>query len=248
MRRVGLIAAAIGLTMVPGCAGGSTLPELHVFAASSLERVLTAWAPHIEAQLDVELRLSFAASPVVARQVIEGAPADVLITADRGSMGLAAGAGVVGERTPVARNRLALVVGASNPKRVSSVRDLRRTDLKVVLCDPAVPCGRLAAALLDKAGVEVRAVSLEENVSASLGKVALGEADVTIAYQSDVLGSRDDVEQIALPEADDRELEAVYPAAVVRRARQRAAAEAFIGLLASPEGTETFLRAGFLAP
>ena len=192
--------------------------------------------------------MSFGSSPLVARQVVEGAPADVLITADRQSMQIAAAAGAVGERRIVARNRLALVVRAANPSRVDALRDLGGTDLKVVLCDPAVPCGRLAAELLDRAGVSVQPDSLEENVSAAVGKVALGEADATIAYASDVARARRDIEQVPLPEAADRELEAVYPAAVVKRADQRGAAEAFIELLSSPMGTEVFERSGFLAP
>lgn len=219
-----------------------------MFAASSLERVLTGWAPEIEQKLGVRLSMSFASSPVVARQVVEGAPADVLITADRQSMQIAAAEGAVGVRTIVARNRLALVVRATNPSRIDSARDLGRTDLKVVLCDPDVPCGRLASALLERIGVSVEPDSLEENVSAAVGKVALGEADATVAYGSDVVGPRRGIEQVPLPEAAERGLEAVYPAAVVKRARQRAAAESFIDLLASPAGAELFVRSGFLAP
>ena len=215
-----------------------------------MERVLTAWSEEIEAELGVDLKLSFASSPVVARQVVEGAPADVLITADRRSMQIAADAGAVGERTVVARNQLALVVRATNPNRIISLEDLRRTNLKVVLCDPDVPCGRLAAKWLAAAGVSVEPVSLEENVAAAVGKVALGEADATIAYRSDVR-ERGDVEEVELPtvsDARDSEFEAVYPAAVVKRARQRAAAERLIELLASRDGNAVFVAAGFGAP
>ena len=223
-------------------------PQLQVFAASSLERVLSGWAPEIEEKLGVRLALSFASSAVLARQVVEGAPADVLITADRRSMQVAADAGAVGQRTVVARNRLALVVRASNPSAIKSVRDLAQTDLKVVLCDPDVPCGRLASDLLADLGVAVAPESLEESVSAAVGKVALGEADATIAYNSDVVGSRRDIEQVPLPEAARPEFEAVYPAAIVDRAQRRAAARAFVDLLASPAGAAVFTRAGFVEP
>lgn len=249
MRRVAVLVTCLVSSTVAGCGAGQSRPtELQVFAASSLERVLSAWAPEIEERLGIRLAMSFASSPVVARQVVEGAPADVLITADRQSMQIASGEGAVGERTIVARNRLALVVRPSNPSRIDSARHLGRTDLKVVLCDPDVPCGRLASTLLERLDVSVNPDSLEENVSAALGKVALGEADATIAYGSDVTGPRRDIEQVPLPEAAQRDLEAVYPAAVVKRSRQRAAAEAFIDLLVSPAGTEMFTQAGFLAP
>ncbi len=249
MRRAAVLAACLIGSSVAACgAGDPPSPELQIFAASSLERVLSGWAPEIEEKLGVRLAMSFASSPVVARQVVEGAPADVLITADRQSMQIAAAEGAVGERTIVARNRLALVVRPTNPLRIDSARDLRRTDLKVVLCDPDVPCGRLAAALLDRLGVSVKPDSLEENVSAAIGKVALGEADATIAYSSDLAAPRRDIDQVPLPEAAERDLEAVYPAAIVKRARQRAVAKAFIDLLASPAGSEVFERSGFLAP
>lgn len=248
MRRAALVAVLAGVALASACGGGDARPELQVFAASSLERVLTAWGLEIEEQLGVGLQLSFASSTVVARQVVEGAPADVLITADRRSIQVAADAGVVGKRTPIARNRLALVVRASNPSRIRGVRDLQRTDVQVVLCDPEVPCGRLAAALLLKVGVSVQPVSLEENVSAAVGKVALGEGDATLAYASDLRSGRKDVEEVDLPEAEDPELEAVYPAAVVGRTGQRAAAEAFIDLLTSASGRSELVRAGFLAP
>lgn len=248
VRRTAWVLALVGLALAPACGRGGGRPDLHVFAASSLEQVLTQWAPEIEERLGFQLRLSFAASPVVVRQVIEGAPADVLITADRRSMQVAADAGVVGERVPIARNRLALVVQESNPSRIRSVEDLRRTDVQVVLCDPEVPCGRLAAGLLDKVGVSVEPVSLEENVSAAIGKVALGEADATIAYVSDLRSGRTDIEGVEVPEAAERELEAVYPAAVVRATTQRAAAEALIELLVSDRGRAEFRRAGFLEP
>jgi len=238
----------LGLTFAGACAPDDARPDLHVFAASSLERVLTDWTPRLEAKLGVQLSLSFGSSPVVARQVVEGAPADVLITADRRSMQIATQAAAVGPRSVVARNRLALVVQSGNPDRIESVQELARRDLKVVLCDPDVPCGRLAAALLAKAGVAVNPVSLEENVSAAVAKVELGEADATIAYGSDVHTRRKDLAAVPLPEAEDRELEAVYPAGVVTRGRQRAAAQRLIELLVSPEGTAVFVRAGFLAP
>lgn len=249
MRRVALLVACVGATVMASCGAGERgSTELQVFAASSLEGFLSEWAPDLEEELDIRLAMSFASSAVVARQVVEGAPADVLITADRESMQVAAAAGAVGPRTVVARNRLALVVRDGNPARIDSVADLRRRDLKLVLCDPDVPCGRLASALLNRVGVTVSPDSLEENVAAAVGKVALGEADATIAYGSDVAGERRDIDEVPLPEANQRVLEAVYPAAVVRRAARRAAAQTFIDLLASPEGVEAFQRAGFLAP
>ena len=237
-------AALLGLAT--GSCGGEEAPALQVFAASSLEPVLTEWSAALEEEMGMPLSMSFGASNVVARQVVEGAPADVVITADRRTMQVAADAGVVGERTVVARNRLALVVGRGNPERIGSLRDLGRPGLKVVLCDSAVPCGRLAAQLLDRSGVPLRPASLEENIGAAVGKVAFGEADATIGYGSDVRSGAGRVEEVEMPGADSADFTAVYPAAVVKGTPQRAAAQRLIRVLASTDGQRVFARAGFL--
>lgn len=234
------------LGLATASCSGDKPAALQVFAASSLEPVLSEWTADLEDEMGAELNISFGASNVVARQVVEGAPADVLITADRRTMQIAAEAGVVGQRTVVARNRLALVVEPANPERIGSLRDLGRPGLKVVLCDPAVPCGRLAAELLAEAEVPLSPASLEENVGAAVGKVALGEADATIAYGSDVQSAEGRVEEVDVPEAESSEVTAVYPAAVVKGTPRQALAERLIRYMASDEGQRVFARAGFL--
>ena len=244
-----LAVLAAAVLALAACAAGveqSGHDELTVFAASSLEPVLTDWRPEIEARIGVDVQFSFAASSVLARQVAEGAPADVLITADRTSMQVAAQAGAVGDRAIVARNRLTIVVPSSNPRRLNSLRDLAQRDLRLVLCDPDVPCGRLTARLLSEAGVTVEPVSLEESASAAVGKVVFGQADATVAYNSDVQSRPGKIDGIDVPEVHDRDLEAVYPAAVLTEAEDRAEAHKFIRLLVSEEGAERLKRAGFL--
>ena len=250
MSRVRLASLAVATLAFGACGAGAddvSERKLTVFAASSMQPVLTDWLPDIETEIEMDVKFSFAASSVVARQVVEGAPADVLITADRASMAVAASAQVVGERAVVARNRLTMVVPPSNPRRLNSLRDLSQTELRVVLCDPDVPCGRLTDLLLEKAGVHLEPSSYEEHASAAVGKVVFGQADVTVAYHSDVQSRPGQVDGIEIPEADDPNLEAEYPAAVVRSSPDRAGAQKFIDLLKSPAGATRLERAGFLA-
>ena len=250
MSRLRLASLAVATLAFNACgagADGASERELTVFAAASMQPVLTDWLPDIETEIDMDVNLSFAASSVVARQVVEGAPADVLITADRASMATAAAARVVGERMIVARNRLTMVVAPSNPRRLNSLRDLSQRELRVVLCDPDAPCGRLTDLLLEKVGVSLEPSSYEENASAAVGKVVFGQADATLAYHSDVRSRPGQVDGVEIPEADDPNLEAVYPAAVVRSSPNRAGAQKFIELLKSPAGATRLERAGFLA-
>lgn len=150
--------------------------RLDVFAAASLRAAFTAAAAAYErGHPGTDVRLSFSGSQVLAAQVRQGAPADVLATADVASI-----RGVVPHQV-LAHNRLA-VVGAG----MRTLADLARPGLRVVLAAPEVPAGRAARAALQDAGVTVRPVSLEDSVAGVVTKVRLGEADAGIAYATDL--------------------------------------------------------------
>lgn len=187
--------------------------------------------------------LSFAGSQALARQLEDGAPADVFASADERTMQSLLDKGLVERPQVFARNRLTIAVERGNPRRIAGLGDLDRDDLTVVLADPAVPAGRYAEKALDKAGVNMEAASLELDVRAALAKVASGEADAAIVYQSDVAGSTA-VTSIAI--ATEHNVEATYPIAVVRDTSHRAAAEAFVRRVLSPVGQRILKRHGFL--
>ena len=249
MKRTGaaiFVGVVAGVFAVGGCAPAEPgRSVLTIFAASSLDPLMTSLEKSIEQELSIELQLSFSSSSVAARQVVEGAPADLLITADAPSMDLAVDEEVVERPTLLARNRLALIVEKGNPKAISGLSDLSRPEINVVLCDPDVPCGRLAGGLLQKAGITPAIDSLEENVGAAVGKVALGEADVTVGYVTDVK-SRPELQQVAADETASDDFAAEYLAAVVRASFSRADARRLVELLQSPPIQSRFLAAGFL--
>lgn len=239
MRRwVGLVLVAGALT---ACGGGDGGGAVTVLAASSLTEVLEA----IGEEFDGDVTFSFGGSSALVEQVAAGSPADVLVTADLATMATVEG---VEETTIVARNRLTVIVEAGNPKHIESLADLARDDVLTVLCAPAVPCGKLGAAALERAGVTVEPASLEENVKGVASKVALGEADAGIVYATDVLAAGDGVEAVAFDSADDPELEAVYPMAVLPDASDVELARRFVDFVAAREGQAILREHGFLAP
>jgi molybdate transport system substrate-binding protein len=178
--------------LVAGC--GSNGPAashrtVTVLAAASLTRAFTAEGKAFEANhhgLTVEF--SFAGSQSLVAQVQQGAPASVLATADLASI-TAVQDELSGPPVVFAHNQLAIVTAKGNPLRVSSLRDLSRPGLKVVLAGPTVPVGKAAAKALEAAGVTVKPVSLEDAVAGVVAKVRLGEADAGIAYVSDLAGA-----------------------------------------------------------
>lgn len=239
-----LVFVTVLVSAACGSSGGSArrTRTLHVFAASSLTEAFGSLGDAFESvHPGVDVRFNFAASSALAQQIIEGARADVLVSADEANMAkVVDGGDVVGSPVVVARNRLSIAVEKGNPKRIASLRDLARPGTVVVLCAAEVPCGRYALAALSRSGVTVRPASLEENVKAVVTKVALGEADAGIVYRTDVKASSTGVDGVAIDIAGAPDLQAVYPAAVVAREGDRALARAWVDFLRSPGAQRTF--------
>lgn len=241
MRRAAALLA--GLVLATSACGSDT-PTLTVLAASSLTDAFTAIEQDVEARLGADVRISLAGSQQLATQVLEGAPADVLATADDVQMQRVVDAGLVaGQPEVFARNRLVVVTGAGG-RDVLGLADLDDPGLDVVLAAPEVPAGRYARAALADADVEVDPVSLEPSVRAVLSKVALGEADAGIVYASDVAGDDRDLEVHGI--APGRTPEITYPIAVLEDSDHPDLARAFVEHVLSPRGQARLAQHGLV--
>ena len=239
----------IALPVLIACLAGradAQAKNLTVLAAASLTESFGALEKAFEARSPgTDVVMSFAGSPALIAQIQQGAPADVIATADGASMQkLVDGKQAVAPQT-FAKNRLAIAVEAGNPKHIQALADLARPELIVVLAAEQVPVGRYAREALAKGGVAVAPRSLEENVKAVVAKVALGEADAGIVYETDVRASPK-VASVAIPDAQN--VVASYPIAVLTSAKNADDARAFVAFVLSPEGREILRRAGLAAP
>jgi molybdate transport system substrate-binding protein len=173
--------------LASGCsAHASSGTRITVFAAASLTQAFGEEARAYEkAHRGTDVVLSFAGSQSLVAQVQQGAPADVLATADQATMQTVRG-DLKDPSVVFAHNQLAIVTAPGNPLHLTALQDLARKGLKVVLAGPTVPVGKAAAKSLAKAGVRVTPVSLEDAVTGVVGKVRLGEADAGIAYVTDL--------------------------------------------------------------
>jgi molybdate transport system substrate-binding protein len=247
---VAAVVATLAL-LAAGCGGGSdggdSAGTLTVLAAASLTESFTALGRMFEAEHPgVEVTFNFAGSSALVRQLTDGAPGDVLATADQPSMQRAVDAGAVVEPAVFARNRLEIIVAEGNPKMIRRLGDLARPGLVVVLCAPEVPCGSLAAEALQRSGVAVLPSSVEENVKGVVSRVTLGEADAGIVYATDVRAAGSAADGVAI--GDEGDVVADYPVARTARPENPAAARAWIDLLLAAEGRRTLTDFGFLAP
>ncbi len=236
--------AACGNDDAEGADAGAGSGELTVLAAASLTDVFGQLATPFEAEHDATVTFSFGSSTDLAEQVADGAPGDVLATADEASMGIAEDAGVTGDVETFATNVLTIVVPKGNPAGITSLDDL--ADATWVRCADEVPCGKVALAVLDDNGITAEPASLEEDVRATLDKVVSGEADAGLVYATDAVAASDDVDAIEIPGAD-AELTS-YFAATLEESGDSALAADWVAWITSEEGRSILRDAGFGAP
>ncbi len=225
--------------------------ELRVFAAASLSDALTAIARVYEPASGDKLRFNFAASSTLARQIKEGAPADVFFSADEAKMDdLIRISAIVPETKRILLSNTLVIVTPSDSKLVlNSAADLASPALKrLALAEPhTVPAGIYAQAYLEKIGLweNLRArVIPTENVRAALAAVATGNADAAIVYRTDALAAKNIRIAYEIPAADTPRI--AYPVAVVATSAHPEAARAFAAFLASEPAQAIFRQHGFL--
>lgn len=263
-RWAGLLPVLMVLAILCGCggpgAGDAGEPEveitLTVFAAASLTDAFGELAEVFEEENpDVEVRTSFAGSPTLAAQISQGAPADVFAPADAAQMEGVRNDGLLGTGPETfARNSLTIVVPADNPAGIRDYEDLARPGLRLVLAADGVPAAEYAEESLERAEdrygggfrrrVLENAASREADVRAAVNRVALGDADATFAYRSDLTPDvQDRVGTVEIP--PEMNVTAEYPIAVLKNAPHPEPAGAWVNLVLSDEGQRVLEEWGF---
>lgn len=231
-------------TSTPDPLAGSSLT---VFAAASLTEAFNdAKTKLASAHAGFSVTYSYAGSQALVTQIKNGAPADVIATADMTTMQTLVTAGLVDAPKTFARNKLEIVVAPGNPKNITGLKDLSRSDLKVVIEDPSVPAGKYGRQALQAQGVTVNPVSQPLDVKSELLAVEQGNADAGIVYVTDVTSAGSAVSGVQIP--DSQNVVATYPIAVVKASRNAAAAQAFVDDAVSGTVQQALVARGFLAP
>jgi molybdate transport system substrate-binding protein len=246
-----LVAGLCAIGLLGSCSSDDT--TLTVFAASSLTDALDdIIAEHVAAG-GSPVRVSYAGSSTLAAQIIDGAPADVFISANPEQMD-AVTTVIDGHGAPVtiAHNSLVIAVERDNPLGITGLADLERPDLLIAIAAPEVPAGDYARRALDAAGVVITPTTFETDVRAVVTRVALGEVDAGIVYASDIAG-RDTtdadtaaVTAVPLGHPDAARITAEYPAVALDATN--AAAVDFIAFLGGPVATAALTARGFSSP
>jgi len=244
------IAAALSITL----AGQAVAAEkVTVFAAASLTNALQEIATQYKKKADVEVVSSFASSSTLARQIEQGAPADLFISADQQWMDDAVAKKSMDDATRVTLlgNELVLVAPRSDHAKPVTLNE--QTDWKSLLNgerlavgDPDhVPAGIYAQEALQKLGAWETVspvLARANNVRAALALVERNETPYGIVYGSDAVAS-DKVQVVGtFPAASHKPVE--YPMAIVKE-HNNAAVKAFYDYLKGPEAAAVFKQYGF---
>jgi molybdate transport system substrate-binding protein len=226
--------------------------EVVVFAAASLKTALDEVAAEFEASTGHSVTISYAGSNQLAKQIIEGAPADIFLSAAVNWMDAVYQAGLVapGQRRDLWGNDLVLIAHGTDASQVEIGPELDLAKLlgggmlSMAMVD-AVPAGQYGKQSLEALGLWAVAeplVAQSENVRAALALVATGEAPYGIVYASDAVAG-DNVTVVGqFPETSHAPI--TYPAALLTGAAD-AADRAFFEALSADAADATFAAQGF---
>lgn len=225
--------------------------EIQVFAAASLTDALQEIATTYEKESGDKVLLNLAASSALARQIQEGAPADLFFSADEAKMDGLEKKGLVlkGTRKSLLSNTLVIVVPSDSNLKISSPNDLATSKIRALaLAEPqSVPAGIYAKEYLRGKklwGKVIDKVVPTENVRAALAAVESGNVDAGIVYKTDAQISKKVKIAFEVQVADGPKIS--YPLAVMAESKQQEAARKLLAYLESPPALEVFRKYGFL--
>lgn len=223
--------------------------DLTVFAAASLTDALEEIGTAYERAGGGKVALNLGASSTLARQIQEGAPADLFLSADEAKMDALEKRGLIlaGTRRSVLSNTLVIVVPADTPSKIASPKDLAGVRTLALAEPQSVPAGLYAREYLTRLGLWDKVagkVVPTENVRAALAAVEAGNADAAIVYKTDAGISKRVKVACEVPLAEGPKIS--YPFAVVAESKQKAAAKRFLAYLESEPALAVFRKHGFL--
>ncbi|MDD4834402.1 MAG: molybdate ABC transporter substrate-binding protein [Lutispora sp.] len=224
--------------------------ELNISAAASLKDVLLELQPEYEKNNNVKLVLNFGASGTLQKQIEEGAPSDVFISAGKKQMDALEEKGLIVKesRKNLFGNSLVLIVAEEAKDKILKIEDITKAEVdKISIGTPeSVPAGSYAKESLENLqmwkDIEPKLV-LAKDVRQVLTYVETGEVDAGIVYSSDAALLKKGTIVGAFPA--DSHKPVVYPAALINEGKQKEEAKKFLDFLSSDKAAETFSKYGF---
>ncbi len=256
---VSVLAAACGSsssssTSTPAATSSSSAPAITTSTGASAGSVPTVLAAasltNVFPQIDPNAKYTFGGSGALEADIEQGAPADVFAAASPKQPAALLDKGLVEKPVEFATNTLVLIVPKTNPAHITSVNNITKPGVKLVICNATVPCGDYARTAFMNLGITSAAmknvVSQTTDVTQTVADVATGQADAGFVYITDAKAADGKVAVITLPAQAKPGTEDFI--AVVKSGKNQAAAKAFVALVLSPAGQAKLRAAGFGKP
>lgn len=256
MRRFIFLAPFLVLVLSACGARTNSQPRaLTVYAAASLTDAFTEMGKAFEASHPgVTVAFNFGGSQNLRTQIEQGASADVFASANAKEIDALVMQNLVAADAPKVflTNRLVVILPKENPAGITSLEDLGKPGVKLVLAAEEVPAGRYAREILEhlnamfgadyKDKVLANVVSNEDNIRQAVTKVQLGEVDASIVYVSDAV-AMPELGRIEIPA--EMNVIAEYPIAPLMASHNLDLANEFIDYVLSAEGQARLKKWGF---
>jgi molybdate transport system substrate-binding protein len=250
----GAAIAALGLAACGSSAtpGASATPDpfsgnITVFAASSLTTAFNTAEKGLE--LDhpgFKATYSYAGSQSLVTQILDGAPVDVIATANTDTMAQLTAKGLVDTPEKFCQNKLEIAVAPGNPLHITSLADLNNPGVNLVVGDPSVPVGEYVTDIETADGIHFKPVSLQLSDAAVLEQLESGDANAALVFVTDIAASGGKVSGVAIPDAQNHI--GTYEIAVVKASTNQGAAAAFVTSAVSGDVQAELRSSGFLPP
>lgn len=251
--RVGLIFLVLILTGCPSTSDRSidnSLSEIVIGAAASLKDVISQIKPIYEAQYPQQsLTITFASSGTIQRQITQGAPIDIFISADRSKVDTLASQNLLINSTiqNLVQNQIVLVSGNSS-LGVNSFTDLAKNQVQTVaMGEPkTVPGGKYAQEVLDYYNIELPEKTVYgKDIRQVLNYVVTQNTDVGLVYLTDALSRSEELNIIATAPLEAHS-PINYAIAVTQASQNPELADNLLNFLLSEPAQDSFKQAGFL--
>lgn len=225
--------------------------EILVSAAASLTDVLTEIGARYRIQTKRKVDFNFGSSSTIARQIEEGAPADIFFSADLEKMDELEKDHLLepGTRQKLLSNQLVIVVPVDSRLPIASAKDLLQARVRrIAVAEPtSVPAGIYARKYLQEQGLWQRLVNKVVpvlDVRAALASVASGNVAAGFVYRTDAAISSQVKIAYAVPIQQGPKI--TYPVAVLRQSEKKGLAREFLRFLSGPAAKATFKKFGFI--
>jgi molybdate transport system substrate-binding protein len=240
--------AALFLMTAPAAASPD---DIVISAAASLTDALKEIGRTYQSKSKNRVTFVFASSSTLARQIEAGAPADVFFSADVQTMDALERNGRLepGTRKQLLSNQLVIIVPADKPTVVNSPEDLLdRRVRRIALAEPSsVPAGVYSKTYLESLGlwdkIKPKVVPVLD-VRATLASVESGNVEAGFVYKTDAANSRKIKTVFKVPIGKGPKI--IYPVAILKQSKRKAAAKEFLDVMVSPLGMDAFKRYGFV--